>query len=215
MPEGTDRPVNELQKEVPGNMNYYISDLHLFHEASIRFDERPFQNLEEMHTEIVKRWNNKVTNGDTVYIAGDMSMRGKNEDLIALVAILKGKKVLIRGNHDDVSDLRYRQLFSEICDYKEIRDSIAGKSYDLVICHYPIFSWKHMSRGTILLYGHTHNSPEDAYFQKCLAQMRESDCRHISDKPVQAYNVGCMKPWMDYEPRSLQEIMVLSKNVEK
>lgn len=23
-------------------MNYYISDLHLFHEASIRFDNRPF-----------------------------------------------------------------------------------------------------------------------------------------------------------------------------
>ena len=137
-------------------MNYYISDLHLFHEAVLRFDDRPFSNLEEMHAEMVKRWNHKVTNGDTVYILGDVSMRGKNEDLIALAAILKGKKVLIRGNHDDVSDLRYRQLFQEVCDYKEIRDSIAGKSYELVLCHYPIFSWKHMSRGTILLYGHTH-----------------------------------------------------------
>ncbi len=102
-------------------MNYYISDLHLFHEASIGFDGRPFRNLEEMHAEIVRKWNSKVTNGDTVYILGDMSMRGKNEDLIALVAILKGKKVLIRGNHDDVSDLRYRQLFQEVCDYREIR----------------------------------------------------------------------------------------------
>ena len=78
-------------------MNYYISDLHLFHEAAIRFDDRPFRDLEEMHTEIVKRWNEKVNNGDTVYILGDVSMRGKNENLIALVAILKGKKVLIRG----------------------------------------------------------------------------------------------------------------------
>ena len=75
-------------------MNYYISDLHLFHEAAIRFDDRPFRDLEEMHTEIVKRWNEKVNNGDTVYILGDVSMRGKNEDLIALVAILKGKKVV-------------------------------------------------------------------------------------------------------------------------
>ena len=74
------------------SMNYYISDLHLFHEASIGFDGRPFRNLEEMHAEIVRKWNSKVTNGDTVYILGDMSMRGKNEDLIALVAILKGKK---------------------------------------------------------------------------------------------------------------------------
>ena len=188
-------------------MNYYISDLHLFHEAAIRFDDRPFRDLQEMHTEIVKRWNEKVNNGDTVYILGDVSMRGKNEDLIALVAILKGKKVLIRGNHDDVSDLRYRQLFSEVCDYKEIRDSIAGKSYELVLCHYPIFSWKHMSRGTILLYGHTHNSPEDDYFQKCLAGMKDNDCRHIGGSLIQAYHVGCMKLWMDYEPRSLQEII--------
>ena len=63
-----------------------------------------------------------------------------------------------------------------------------------------------MNRGTILLYGHTHNSAEDVYFQKCLAGMEENDCRHVGDKPIQAYNVGCMKPWIDYEPRSLKEI---------
>ena len=28
-------------------MNYYISDLHLFNEASIRFDNRPFGYLDE------------------------------------------------------------------------------------------------------------------------------------------------------------------------
>lgn len=101
-------------------MNYYISDLHLFHEASIRFDNRPFGSLEEMHEAVVSRWNNKVNNGDTVYILGDMSMRGKKEDLISLVATLKGKKILVKGNHDDVSDYRYKQLFYDICDYKEI-----------------------------------------------------------------------------------------------
>ena len=192
-------------------MNYYISDLHLFHEASIRFDERPFRNPEEMHAEIVRKWNDKVNNGDTVYILGDMSMRGKKEDLIALVAILKGRKILVKGNHDDISDLRYRQLFHEVCDYKEIHDSVAGKAYDLVLCHYPIFSWKNMSRGTILLYGHTHNSPEDIYFQKCLAQMKENEGRHVGDSDIRAYNVGCMKPWIDYEPRSLREIMEWKK----
>lgn len=72
-------------------MNYYISDLHLFHEASIRFDNRPFGYLDEMHEAVVSRWNNKVNNGDTVYILGDMSMRGKKEDLISLVATLKVK----------------------------------------------------------------------------------------------------------------------------
>lgn len=78
-------------------MNYYISDLHLFHEASIRFDNRPFGYLDEMHEAVVSRWNNKVNNGDTVYILGDMSMRGKKEDLISLVATLKVKKSLLKA----------------------------------------------------------------------------------------------------------------------
>lgn len=47
-----------------------------------------------------------------------------------------------------------------------------------------------MNRGTILLYGHTHNSAEDVYFQKCLAGMEENDCRHVGDKSIQAYNVA-------------------------
>ena len=123
-------------------MNYYISDLHLFHEASIRFDNRPFASLEEMHEAVVSRWNNKVNNGDTVYILGDMSMRGKKEDLISLVATLKGKKILVKGNHDDVSDYRSSAI-----------------------------------------------------------------CRHVYKTEVKAINVGCMKPWMKYEQRSLVEIL--------
>lgn len=41
-------------------MNYYISDLHLFHEASIRFYNRPFGSLDGMHEAVVSRWKNKV-----------------------------------------------------------------------------------------------------------------------------------------------------------
>ena len=193
-------------------MKYYISDLHLFHEASIRFDNRPFDSVQEMNETIARRWNRKVTNGDTVYILGDISMREKKDELIALVSCLKGRKVLIMGNHDDISDYRYAQLFDEICDYKEIHDSIKGKSYDLVLSHYPIFSWKGMNRGAILLYGHTHNSGEDKYYQECIAGMREHVCYHAdAGKDIRAYNVGCMHLYMNYMPRSLEEIIGSSK----
>ena len=164
-------------------------------------------SMELMHNSIYQSWNRKVTNGDTVYILGDVSMRGKSEKLIAYVATLKGKKVLIKGNHDDLSDYRYQQLFDEICDYKEITDSVDGKTYDLVLCHYPILSWNKMNRGSILLYGHTHNSPEDDFFQECLQEMCEKDERHIYKEGLRAINVGCMKPWMGYEPRALGELL--------
>ena len=54
-------------------MKYYISDLHLFHENAIEFDHRPFTSLQEMHNAILKNWNERVTNGDMVYILGDVS----------------------------------------------------------------------------------------------------------------------------------------------
>ena len=173
-------------------MKYYISDLHLFHENSIKFDERPFGSLDEMHETIKKRWNSKITNGDKVFILGDISYRGKNEDLIAYLSTLKGQKILVKGNHDDISDYRYHQLFAEVCDYKEIHDSANGENYNLVLSHYPIFSWKRMGKGFILLYGHTHDSIEDAYYQSCLMKMVESDCRHVYKTEVKAINVGCM-----------------------
>ena len=196
-------------------MNYYISDLHLFcrsqvDNGGVNYDGRPFKSLDEMHEYILRRWNEKVTNGDTVYILGDVAMRGKNDALIALVAQLKGKKVLIKGNHDDLSDYRYKQLFHEILDYKELSDSYEGKTHKVILSHYPILMWNGQHSGTLLLYGHTHNSAEDAFFQSCLESMNGNDelkLRRQGEKAFRAINVGCMMPYMNYEPRTLKEIL--------
>ena len=196
-------------------MNYYISDMHLFcksqtHEGKVNYDNRPFQNIEEMNQYFWEHWNAKITNGDTIYILGDVALRGRNEELISIVAQLKGKKILVKGNHDDLSDYRYRQLFLEVCDYKEVNESFEGKAYKLVLSHYPILMWNGQHNGTILLYGHTQMSAEDRYFQDCLRVMNapgENALRRPHDKPIHAYNVGCMLPYMNYEPRTLKEIL--------
>lgn len=194
-------------------MNYYISDLHLFHKnvtgEGSDFDGRPYETLAEMHADIRNRWNRKITNGDTVYILGDVSLRGRKEDVIAFVSTLKGHKVLVRGNHDDTSDLRYQNLYEEICDYKEITDRLGNETVHLVLFHYPILMWKNQHRGWILLHGHVHQSGEDRYFQKVLAEMNREDfeARIPRSTPILACNVGCMFPYMDYEPRTLEEIV--------
>ena len=198
-------------------MNYYISDLHFFSKnqtaEGLNFDNRPFKNVDEMHGVILNNWNSRVTNGDTVYILGDISNRGKNEDLIALVAKLKGKKVLIIGNHEDIRDYRYKQLFHAIYDYLEITDHADKQPYKLVLCHYPILMWNGQHNGTILMYGHLHDSIEEAYFKKCLSEMNggEFAIRRPYEKEIVAINVGCMMPYMDYTPRTLEEILVNNK----
>lgn len=201
-------------------MNYYISDLHFFcqsqtNDGDVNYDNRPFANIEEMHQYMLQNWNKKITNADTVYILGDIALRGKNDALIALVAQLRGKKVLIKGNHDDLSDYRYKQLFSEICDYKELTDNFDGEAYKLVLCHYPILMWNGQHRGAILLYGHTHNSVEDTFFQKCVNELNfNKKLAIVGGKEIQAYSVGCMKSYIHYEPRTLKEI-IKSDNEEK
>ena len=194
-------------------MNYYFADPHLFcknqtGEGVVNHDGRPFATVDEMHKYMFERWNKKITNGDTVRIVGDVSMRGRNDELIALVAQLKGKKILIKGNHDDLSDYRYRQLFHEIHEYEEITDSFGGKTYKLFLSHYPVLMWPGQHRGVIHLYAHTHTSVEDAFFQKCLKEMNENpNIRHVGEKEFRAINVGCMHPYMWYEPRTLKEIL--------
>ncbi len=199
--------------EKGNGMNYYISDLHLFCQSEVNnggknYDNRPYRTLDEMHEDIKQKWNGKVTNGDTVYILGDIGRKGKNEGLIVFMAMLKGRKVLVRGNHDDLSDYRLKQVFAEVCEYKEITDSFEGKNYKLVMCHYPILMWNGQHKGSILIYGHTHTSQEDAYFQKCVNDFL-NDPKYIreGEKKGAAINVGCMQSYMGYEPRTLKELL--------
>ena len=101
-------------------------------------------------------------------------------------------------------------LFEKITNYEELSVSFGGKNYRLALMHYPILFWNGQHRGTILLYAHTHNSAEDAYFQKCITEInasKELSLRRQGGQKIVAINVGCMKEYVDYEPRSLQELL--------
>lgn len=59
-------------------MNFYTSDLHFGQKSLLatgKWKERPFNTLEEMSEELIKRHNAKVTNADHVYIIGDVGSR--------------------------------------------------------------------------------------------------------------------------------------------
>lgn len=202
-------------KEEGDYTNYYISDMHLFHKnvtaEGSNFDNRPFKTLEEMHEIIKTNWNNTITNADHVYILGDLAWK-ENEDVISFVSKLKGNKHLIIGNHDRVKDQRYKQLFVEVSDYKEVKDKINGKEYNVVLSHYPLAFWNHQHHyrrdgeeykvWTIQLYGHVHNSNEETIFQDFIKSL--NDKHNIK---CIAKNVGCMMNYMDYTPRTLAEII--------
>ena len=141
-------------------MNYYISDLHFGHSNVIRFDKRPFANVDEMDLKMIELWNMKVSPTDNVYIIGDICCRNSKPPHWYL-AQLTGHKHLVLGNHDIVvlKDKHCEQFLESINQMELISDD--GKN--IFLCHYPICDWYKARHGSWLIYGHIHNKRGDAY----------------------------------------------------
>ena len=184
-------------------MNFYISDLHLGHANVIKFDNRPFKNLEEMHNTIITNWNNTVTNEDTVYILGDFCW-GVDSAWPQYLEQLKGKKVLIQGNHDIKNPSKQiKKYFLDIKPYKEITD----KGRRVIMCHYPMPMYRGAyNKDIYMLYGHVHTTREEDFMQALKMQLKKTYSKN-GDNLAQFYNVGCMMPWINYTPRTLDEIL--------
>ena len=177
-------------------MIFYIADWHYNHANILSYDNRPFKTVEEMDAALVERWNATVTSADTVYVLGDMFWGGETK-AVPVLDSLNGKKILIKGNHDRCKNTEFRKRFDPISGYLEITDG----DRHVVLCHYPMPCFKNHFHGWYHLYGHVHNSFE--------ANMMEHDRMLLEDlycRKCNMFNVGAMMPWMDYTPRTLDEI---------
>ena len=80
--------------------NFFTADQHFCHENIItKFVFRPFQDVEHMNSEIIKRFNSRVKPGDTVYHLGDFKLTNNGPNTYELLGKLNGRHVFIRGNH--------------------------------------------------------------------------------------------------------------------
>lgn len=178
---------------------FYISDLHFGHFNIIRYDNRPFKSVEEMDNALIKNWNKAVSNEDIVYILGDISWHDEYKTT-EIFKQLKGSKVLIRGNHDNIKG--YSELakcFTSIQDYAEL---YLNKKDKVIMSHYPMPFWNGQFRDSIHLYGHVHNSHQ---WNICESWIKE--LKQLQDIPMRMYNVGCMMKWINYTPQTLEGIV--------
>ena len=147
-------------------MKYYISDLHFGHANIIKLCDRPFADLLEMDETLIANWNDRVTNGDEIYIIGDLFFRAADCPENYLVR-LKGRKHLILGNHD-ISWIKKVDLKKYFQSVERLAVINTGKC-KATLCHYPMMSFE----GAYLLYGHIHNNKNDAYWP-LLAKMENA-----------------------------------------
>lgn len=173
---------------------WFTSDLHLGHEAIVGILARPFKTVEEMDEALIEAVNERVAEGDELWILGDATCRIPKEKAEALLRRIRCRRVhLVRGNHD--KDWEGSDVFASVQDYKELKAE--GKK--LVLFHYPIAEWNGFHHGWSLhLHGHIHSGLE--YNEGNRA------------KGVRAFDVGVDAN--GYAPVSLDEILAFFEEGE-
>ncbi len=175
-------------------------------------DMRPFSSAEEMNEHMIGKWNGRVRKNDDVVILGDLSF-GDGAQTNELLDRLNGRKYLITGNHDrrflddrafDAGKLMW------IKDYAVLRDS--GKT--VVLSHYPMMCYDGQyhreadgSPRRYMLYGHVHNTMDEALISRFIEITRQSF--HIAPSGEQEYipcnMINCFCMFSDYVPLTLAE----------
>lgn len=149
--------------------NMWLTSDHHFHHANIlKFTGadgeliRPgFENVDEMNEYMIDVWNSRINDGDRVYHLGDFSMRGSAE-AISIADRLKGRKVLIKGNHD------YAKLNIYARHFDDVRSETHKKTKDgdmVIFSHRPLLIPEYNGRYHIWnVHGHIHQNPAPTIF---------------------------------------------------
>lgn len=140
-----------------GSKVWFTSDTHFWHKNILKFCRPKFQTVEEMNEEIIKQWNARVKEDDTVFHLGDFCW-GNSTQWEETLKRLNGHIYLILGNHD-VKNLNERSMsyFDSVSFQRQI--VIEGRS--VYLNHYPFLTYGGIYRQekdiVWQLFGHVHS----------------------------------------------------------
>ena len=186
-------------------MIYFTSDLHLGHENSIEFKNRPFSGLDEMNRTLISNINETVGVDDELWILGDFSYRINKEQVRQLRKQIQCKWVhLIYGNHD--KDYSSDHIFQSVQHYKELKTDYGR----FILFHYPIVEWHAAQYGSVHLHGHIHSTREytaENLTKKFADRFPTGHAPKRPDLNLRIYDVGVDAN--NYRPVSLEQIAAL------
>jgi len=125
----------------------FTADWHLGHDNIIQYCKRPFCDVTDMAEEFVRRYNEVVEPGDTVYFLGDTVWKKEAGDLY--LPRLKGNKIHVTGGHD------HRYFKQTNCPIVHFHPK--GEP-ELYLCHYPLLTWPGWEHDVRHLHGHQHGN---------------------------------------------------------
>jgi calcineurin-like phosphoesterase family protein len=156
---------------------YVISDHHFDHRRIIEYENRPFKDVNEMNHFMVEQWNSIVKKNDIVFHLGDFCF-GKNDVIRYWFDQLKGRKILIMGNHD--RHINHHSKFWYNIGFEEVyRYPIIYKP-GIILSHEPIDNAN--IRYSTNIHGHCHSKRTDIIVGS--NSYINISCEEVDYKPV-------------------------------
>jgi len=109
---------------------FFWSDLHIGHANVLKFDNRPFKDLDHMHEVLINNYNSTVKDG-VCYFLGDIGL-GKSDIVQKVISRMIGVKICILGNHDKGVEAMYKAGFDAVLYGATMQ--IAGERVTLSHC---------------------------------------------------------------------------------
>lgn len=185
----------EYYKGVINSKFYFISDTHFNHKNIIKYCNRPFENIDEMNKVFIENWNNTVTDFDTIFHLGDVALTSESE-MRELIPKLKGKKILVKGNHDKKSNEFFRNVGFGIIPENPLKLN----KEKLILSHKPLKDTE-IPDGYVNVHGHTHNNP----LHKINPETNEMEYPEELYSDKLHFNVSV--DVIDFKPISLEELL--------
>lgn len=137
---------------------WFVSDLHFYHKNILNFspETRPFSDVDEMNNALITSWNDKVSLTDEVWMLGDFCF-GSPTKACRILEQLNGRINIIKGNHDNIKFLKRATEEGLIESWRDYR-RMKVNGTNVILFHYPIYSWDMMFHGGYHLFGHVHGN---------------------------------------------------------
>jgi len=150
---------------------WFTSDPHVSHNNMCRGvsvwqnleSTRDFPTVHEMNKMITVNINKCATKTSHLFLLGDLMFGDKHYDRF-FDLIDCDNIYVIYGNHDNINLLKE-------CKHPKLKFQghyeklMVGKK-EIILSHYPIFSWENSQRGSWMLFGHCHNTLKDLTYLK-------------------------------------------------
>jgi len=172
---------------------WVYSDPHFSHANICKFTKydgsklRPWDDVNEMDEEMITWYNDLVGDQDRVYILGDVAFSAAK--MKRAVGQLKGRKVLVPGNHEPPKMRKYFDLFDDVRGY------VVKKGF--IMSHIPIHE-QSLSRWKLNIHGHLHAN-------QIMSYPEDFDVNQ-DVYPDKRYYCACVEH-TDFRPKLLDEIL--------